>query len=161
MKFRTMTTTAVLMLVACFATLALSTGAASVSAASKKHRELLLTKDCTGYTGAAGSSCTITASSLWEIPVGSKVFYDQPAGIPTNMLDSNVILDAGDENRAVGRCTLDLVARRGLCTFSDGTGRLAGFHARLDVSPLVGRTWALDGTYRFRHESDRHGREAR
>ena len=71
------------------------------------------------------------------------------------MLDSNIVLDAGDGNRAVGHCTLDLVTRLGLCTFSDGTGELAGFHARVDVSHLGGRDWAWDGTYSFRPEADR------
>jgi hypothetical protein len=71
------------------------------------------------------------------------------------MLDSNVVLDAGNGDRAVGRCTLDLVSGLGLCTFSDGTGRLAGFHARVDVSALGGKQWAWDGTYRFRSEHDR------
>jgi hypothetical protein len=71
------------------------------------------------------------------------------------MLDSNIVLDAGDGNRAVGRCTLDFATRLGLCTFSDGTGSLAGFHARVDVSHLGGRDWAWDGTYSFRREADR------
>ena len=109
------------------------------------------------YTGQAGSFCVITASNLPESKVGSKVLYDQAAGIPAGMLDSNVVLDAGNGDRAVGRCTLDLVSGIGLCTFSDGTGRLAGFHARVDVSSLGGRQWAWDGTYRFRseHEQER------
>ena len=138
----------------CALILALSTGAASISASerNRKHRELHATKNCKDYTGGAGSSCTITSSSLPEIKIGSRVIYDQAAGIPEGMLDSNIVLDAGDGNRAVGRCTLDLVTRLGLCTFSDGTGELAGFHARVDVSHLGGRDWAWDGTYSFRAE---------
>jgi hypothetical protein len=137
--------------------LALSTGAAPVSASerNRKHRQLHATKNCAEYTGLAGSFCTITSSSLPQIKVGSKVIYDQAAGVPAGMLDSNIVLDAGEGNRAVGRCTLDLVTRFGLCTFSDGTGELAGFHARVDVSHLGGRDWAWDGTYSFRREGDR------
>jgi hypothetical protein len=56
---------------------------------------------------------------------------------------------------AVGRCTLDFATGLGLCTFTDGTGQLAGFHARVDVSALGGRQWAWDGTYRFRSEHER------
>ena len=97
------------------------------------------------YTGAAGSFCTITSSSLPEIKVGSKIFYDQAGGVPKGMLDSNIVLDAGDGDRAVGRCTLDFATGLGLCTLSDGTGRLAGLHARVDVSHLGGRDWAWDG----------------
>jgi len=137
--------------------LALSTGAASISASerNRKHGQFHATKNCKDNTGAAGSFCTITSSSLPQIKVESKVIYDQAAGIPTGMLDSNIVLDAGDGNRAVGRCTLDFATRLGLCTFSDGTGELAGFHARVDVSHLGGRDWAWDGIYSFRPEVDR------
>jgi hypothetical protein len=137
--------------------LALGSGAASVSASekNKRNRQLHVTKDCLPYMGAAGQFCLITSSNLPEIKVGSKVLYDQAAGIPAGMLDSNVVLDAGNGDRAVGRCTLDLVTGLGLCTFSDGTGRLAGFRARVDVSALGGKQWAWDGTYRFRSEHER------
>ena len=70
--------------------------------------DLHVTKECSEYTGLAGGYCTITSSNLAAIKVGSKVFYDQAAGTPPGLLDSNVILDAGAGNRAVGHCTLDL-----------------------------------------------------
>jgi hypothetical protein len=95
----------------------------------------------------------VTVSNVNRIPVGSKVLYDQPAGIPAGLLDSNVVLDAGGGNRAVGRCTLDLAAGLGLCTFSDGTGKLAGFHARVEVTYAGGADWDWNGTYSF--DSDR------
>ena len=68
------------------------------------------------------------------------------------MLDSNVVLYAGSGDWAVGRCTLDLSTTLGLCTFSDGTGDLTGFTARVNVSPVsppdgVDIQW--DGTYSF------------
>ena len=81
------------------------------------------------------------------IKVGSKVFYDQADGIPAGMLDSHVVLDAGLGNRAVGRCTVDDTTNLGLCTFSDGTGQFAGFHARVSVDCTSVCRW--DGTYRF------------
>ena len=138
--------------------LALITGTTSISASerNRKHRQLHATKNCAEYTGLAGSFCTITSSSLPQIKVGSKVIYDQAAGVPAGMLDSNIVLDAGEGNRAVGRCTLDLVTRLGLCTFSDGTGRFTGFRARVDVSYLGGPDWAWDGTYGFRPQPDRN-----
>jgi hypothetical protein len=137
--------------------LALGSGAASLSASEKngKSRPLHVTKDCLTSTGLAGAFCVITSSNLPAIKVGSKIFYDQAAGVPAGMLDSNVILDTGGGDRAVGRCTLDFATGLGLCTFSDGTGRLAGFRARVDVSSLGGRQWAWDGTYRFRSEHER------
>ena len=156
MKFRTMTTTFALTLVASLValTFALSTGAASVSAFSERNRDLHVTKECSQYTGKAGSFCTITSSNLAAIAVGSTVSYDQPAGTPTGLLDSNVVLDAGNGDRAVGRCTLDLTTGLGLCTFSDGTGQFTGFHARVDVSYLGGVNYAWDGTYSFSPKPD-------
>jgi hypothetical protein len=128
-------------------TLSLSTGAASVSAQSTRNGEVHVTKECSQDKGAAGDFCTITSSNLAEIAVGSKVFYDQAAGIPAGLLDSNVVLDAGNANRAIGRCTLDLTTGLGRCTFSDGTGQFAGFSARVDVDCTAGCHW--DGTYSF------------
>jgi hypothetical protein len=96
--------------------------------------------------------------NLAAIPAGSKVLYDQAAGIPAGLLDSNVVLDAGNGNRAVGRCTLDGVTSLGICTFSDGTGELAGFTARVNVSPfpsdLINHHWR--GIYSFT-EPGEHG----
>jgi hypothetical protein len=135
-------------------TLVLSIGVASVSASARKG-DLHVEKNCKDYHGAAGEFCMITVSDLSEIEVNAKVFYDQPAGIPGGMLDSNVVLDAGNGDRAVGRCTLDFVSLSGLCTFSDGTGQLTGFHARVDVSHLGGYDWAWDGTYSFAARDDR------
>jgi hypothetical protein len=136
--------------------LVLVAGAASVSAQSGRNGQLHVTKECSKYTGAAGSFCTITSSNLPEIKVGSKVIYDQSAGIPAGMLDSNVVLDAGNGNRALGRCTLDLSNGLGLCTFSDGTGQFTGFSARVDVSPPTdGVNWHWEGTYSFSPEPGR------
>ena len=152
MKFKVLTPIFALVLIAGFAALTLSqsTGAASESASSAKGRRLHVTKECSEWKGAAGEFCTITSSNLAAIEVGSKVFYDQAAGIPAGLLDSDVVLDAGTGNRAVGHCTLDLGTGLGLCTFSDGTGRFTGFHARVDVSPPTdGVNWHWDGTYSY------------
>lgn len=127
-------------------TLALGTGVVSLSA-SGRTRQLHITKECSQNTGLAGSFCTITSSNVLGITVGSRVYYDQPAGIPVGMLDSNVLVDALNGNRAIGRCTLDRTTRLGLCTFSDGTGNLAGFHARVEVDCTAGCRW--DGPYGF------------
>ena len=128
-------------------TLALSTGATSVSAQSTPNGQIHATKECSQNKGAAGDFCTITSSDLAEIAVGAKVFYDQAAGIPAGLLDSNVVLDAGNGNRAIGRCTLDLTTGLGRYSFSDGTGQLAGISARVDVDCTSGCHW--DGTYSF------------
>jgi hypothetical protein len=149
-------------IVAAFALLSiilLSTRPETVSARSKGNGSLHVAKSCAGtYNNAAGDYCTITSSNLAEIKFGSKVFYDQAFDIPKGLLDSNVVLDAGAGNRALGRCTLDSKTARGLCTFSDGTGEFAGFNARVNVSlDFNTGLFHWDGTYSFRSESDRDG----
>jgi hypothetical protein len=131
--------------------LALSTGATSVSAFPERTRPLHVTKECTAFHGTAGEFCTITSSNLPRIKVGSRVYYDQSANTPEGLLDSNVVLDAGNGNRALGRCTVDLATGLGLCTFSDGIGRFAGFNARVQVTPPSGEgdDWHWEGSYSF------------
>jgi hypothetical protein len=126
-------------------------GITSVSASFARSGSLQVEKECSDYQGQPGQFCTITSSSISEITPGSKVFYTQPLGVPAGMLDSNVVLDAGEGNRAIGRCTLDLSTGLGLCTFSDGTGHFAGFHARVEVSAPAhaGDDWHWRGTYGF------------
>ena len=153
MRFKGVSATFSLVLIAGFAALVLSVRPASVFASDARNGRLEATKDCTAYTGAAGSHCTIQSSSLSQI-TGATVFYDQALGIPPAMLDSNVVLDAGNGNRALGRCTVDFSnfpnAATGLCTFSDGTGDFAGFRARVNVSyDANSGLWHWQGTYRF------------
>jgi hypothetical protein len=124
-------------------------GVSPVSADDARNGKLSMQKDCTAYSGAAGDYCTFTLTNFGKIPTGSRIFYDQVAGVPAGLLDSNIVLDAGGGNRAVGRCTLDLSTGLGLCTLSDGTGQLAGFTARVDVSYVGGTLWAWNGTYSF------------
>jgi hypothetical protein len=132
-------------------TLWFAPGLVPVSAQSGRNGVVHVQKDCTAYDGSSGGHCTITVSNLAEIPATSTVYYDQAVGTPKGMLDSNIILDTGDgKSRAVGRCTLDLATGLGLCSFSDGTGLLAGFTARVDVSLISGNLWAWDGTYSFK-----------
>jgi hypothetical protein len=131
----------------------LSAGATPVAAQNGRNGVVHIQKDCKDFDGTPGTHCTITASDLAEIPVNSIVYYDQANGIPKGMLDSNVVLVAPDGSKAIGRCTLDGATGSGLCTFSDGTGLLAGFTARVEVSYLGGVDMALygwDGTYSFK-----------
>ena len=162
MKFKVMSTIFALVLVAGFVALTLSLSPGAASASSARNGDLRVTKECSKYTGAAGDYCTITGSNLDAIAVGSKIFYDQAAGVPGGLLDSNVVLvdaAAGPGNWAVGHCTLDLGTGLGLCTFSDGTGEFTGFSARVVVSPPTdGSNWHWDGTYRFSPKPDRDDR---
>jgi hypothetical protein len=136
--------------------LSLTTGAALVSADSARSGDLHLVKDCppTTATGLPGGYCTVTSSSLAEIKFGSKLIYDQGADFVHGFLDSNVVLDAGNGNKAIGRCTFDFTTGLGLCTFSDGMGQFTGFHARVNVvCPTEFCT--VNGDYSFSSERDR------
>ncbi len=148
-----------LFVVAGFVALTLSQGPASASASSERIGRLHIMKECSENTGLPGAFCTITFSNLAAIPVGSKVFYDQAGNTVPGVFDSDVVLDAGNGNRAVGRCTLDGATAVGICPFSDGIGELAGFHARVDVKPttpdLVNYDWR--GTYGFAEIGRQHG----
>ena len=155
MRFKALTPIFVLILVPVVAlTLALGTGAASVSASSQRNRPLHVTKTCPGteesFVGP-WEFCTITSSNLGRIKVDSRVYYVDAPNPVLGLQDSAVVLDAGDGNRAVGRCTVDFATGLGLCTFSDGTGRFAGFNARVQVSPPASAEdgWHWDGTYSF------------
>jgi hypothetical protein len=134
-----------------------------VVSAAGRNGTLRITKNCTQYFaahGAAGQFCTIESSTLPQIPAAAttRVYYDQAFGLPpigTNgFLDSNVVLYVGSGDWAVGRCTLDGNVGTGLCTFTDGTGSLAGFRARLSVAPLAGADFSWDGPYSFRPDGE-------
>ena len=131
----------------------LATGGAASVSADNRSGDLVITKECSQYTGAAGAFCTITSSNLPQIKAGSKVYYDQAAGIPEGLVDSNAVLDAGNGNWAMGRCTINGNTKTavGLCTFSDGTGTLSGFSARVVVysTDSAGINYRWQGTYSF------------
>jgi len=128
--------------------------------ADERSGHLSVTKDCSNYTGLAGSFCTIESSNIPEITNGATIFYDQPlwaAVTPATpegnniALDSNVVLWVAGADWAAGRCTLDPTFH-GICTFSHGTGQLAGFHASVDVAPIGGSLYTWAGSYRFSRE---------
>ncbi|MDP9202818.1 MAG: hypothetical protein M3P26_12905 [Gemmatimonadota bacterium] len=118
-------------------------------ATSPRSGALLVTKECSEYTGLAGQFCTITASNLKAIEVGSRVVYAEApvAGV----LDTDIILDppGPGNNIAFGHVVLDLSTGTGTATFSGGTGKFRGFHASVAVSYLGGFNWLWNGTYTF------------
>ena len=125
-----------------------SASGGSVSlAAAPRSGELHVTKECSGYTGGAGSFCTITASNLKAIEVGSKIIYLQPDRLETPS-GSDVVLDlpGPGNNKAFGNCSL----ASGVCRFSGGTGKFTGFQARVDVTATEDFSlWFWNGTYSF------------
>jgi hypothetical protein len=122
----------------------------SLSASSARTGDLLVTKECSAYTGAAGSFCTITSSNLKAIEVGTRIVYAQAAGATS--LDSDVVLDTPGpgNNIAFGHCTLDLATSSGLCTLSGGTGKFTWLYTSAVVSfDSTTGLWHWEGTYSF------------
>ena len=119
------------------------------SGQSSRSGALHVEKECSEYTGQAGSFCTITSSTLEAIKPGTRVIYASAAVPP--LLDSDLLLDSpGDgDNIAFGHVVLDIPTGQGLVTISGGTGKFKRFQASVVVSRLVGRTFAWDGTYSF------------
>jgi hypothetical protein len=135
---------------ALLAALSLSVSAASSqSQAPGVTKAFHATKDCSGFTGLVGAYCTIRSSNVKALKVGSRIFYVQEAG-PT-ALDSDAIIYVKRGSVATGHCLLRHATGLGLCTFSDGTGSLAGFRLRVRVraSSSIPKLFHWDGTYSF------------
>jgi hypothetical protein len=129
-------------------------------AGAERRGALHLAKECSVYTGLAGSYCTITRSNLREITVGSREFALKDADFVTNTLDSDGVIYARDGNLALNHCMIfDLTAtsgRIGNCVFVGGIGQLRGFHANVVVSvdPKDPTVALFDGTYWFSDNGD-------
>jgi len=129
---------------------AVSISVAIATASSSAGGDLHLKKECSEYTGLADSFCTVTASNLKAIKVGSRVVYLQAAG--TTSLDSDIVLVVGPGNYALGHVRLDLATGLGEVSLSGGAGQFRSFHAKARVSPpggVNGADWAWDGSYNF------------
>ena len=123
--------------------------ASSTNQALRVTKAFHATKDCSGFTGLVGAYCTIRSSNVRALRVGSKIFYFQLAG--KTALDSDIVVYVGPGTVATGHCLLRFATGVGLCTISDGTGALAGFHARIRVTAdsSIPKLWHWDGTYGF------------
>jgi len=131
--------------------------APSVSASSPQSGELHFTKSCPQNVPAiigAVSYCTITASNLDAIPVGTTVLYATASNVPVSgWLNSNVVLAAGYRDTASGHVDLNLSTHQGVVTFWGGTGDLKWFRAgpiAVACGPVNGvPTCSWDGPYTF------------
>ena len=123
----------------------------SLSASSTRSGAFHVTKECSTYTGQAGDHCTVIASDLKAIEVGTMFVYSQ--AVVNGVLDSGIILDppGAGNNKAFGHCRLDLATGLGLCTFSGGTGKFTWFHGSADVScpAEAAPNCTVGGTYSF------------
>lgn len=108
-----------------------------------------LTKTCP--TWETTQTCTVQTATAGPIQVGTVVAY---SGLFSPTLSAAVTLTMPDNSTATGHCTLvwrpELVGNDGFgtCTFTTGTGSLAGFHANLTIADhpdTLITDW--DGTY--------------
>jgi len=129
------------------AAILLPAGLAPAVAASPRSGALQVTKECSEYTGQAGSFCTFTSSNIKAIEAGDRIVYAEAAG--AGFLDTDVVIVAGPGNIATGHCTLVFASLPGLCTFSGGTGTFTHFHASAAVSVDATGLWHWEGTYSF------------
>lgn len=116
---------------------------------SPRSGTLHVTKECSQYTAAAGSFCTITSSNL-GIKVGSRVVYASAADPTAGVLDSDLVINGPGNNTAFGHVVLNLSTLSGVVTLSGGTGKFTHFHA----GPIVVACPAFpdcswDGPYSF------------
>ena len=125
--------------------LALVAGTIAATPAAEPQ-PLNLAKECSEFTAHSGDHCTITASNLAAIPVGSKVYYYGPVIGPA-ILSTAVLIDAGNGVTAIGYCNVDLPKSAGACTFWAGSGALAGFQALVNLTIDPKGLFHWDGAY--------------
>lgn len=95
-----------------------------------------------------GPICTVTVGDA-VLPNGTTETYSGPQfGEP--VLSSRVLITRPDGGTATGHCTWPLRSATGTCTFAQGTGSLAGFHANVTVSANSDfSVFYWDGTYQL------------
>ena len=118
-------------------------------ASAPREGTLVVTKECSQFTGEAGSFCTITSSNLHAIPAGSKVVYTSAADFEAGVLDSDLVLYTRGANAAYGHVVLDVATGTGTVTFSGGTGQFKKFSASVAVSYLGGADFLWMGSYSY------------
>jgi hypothetical protein len=105
-----------------------------------------VTKECSEYTGEAGSFCTIASSNFDAIPVGSRVAYAE-APTAAGGLDTDIVVNTPSGHTAYGHVVLDGATQTGTVTLAGGTGQLAELSADLVVAPLAEPSYSWDGPY--------------
>jgi hypothetical protein len=109
---------------------------------------LKVTKECSEYTGEAGSFCTITSSNFDSIPIGSRVVYTK-AATADGGLDTDIVVNTPNGDTAFGHMVVDGVTQSGTVTLAGGTGKLAELAADLVVAPLAEPTYSWEGSYSY------------
>lgn len=109
---------------------------------------LQVTKECSQYTGEAGSFCTITVSNCDAIPIGSKIVYAK-AVTETGGLDTDIVINTPKGDTGYGHVVLDGATESGTVTLKGGTGQLANLAGELVVAPLAKPTYSWAGPYSY------------
>src|SRR5207244_8626902 len=81
-------------------------------------------KNCDQYSGLAGGFCTLTVSTLKQIPVGTKVVYTDAATATALISDVTLVPPGPGNNVAFGHVALTRVTRTGIASSSRGTGNV-------------------------------------
>ena len=111
-------------------------------------------KNCSQYSGLSGGFCTLTESTLGQIPDGTKVVYASPPTPTAVSSDVMLVLPTPGNNVAYGHVELNRVTRVGTATFSGGTGKFQHFSASVAITWVSPGNWSLDGTYSFGNNGD-------
>lgn len=127
---------------------------AGTPAAAHQDKTLSMVKNCAAWP----PTCVITSSRPLGFMVGSVITYLAPLSLETPAGTDVRITTANGKGSAPGHCMFDwaaLPAPAGLCTFTSGTGKLAGFNSRLNVAWIGGSSdFTLRGTYEFDRENN-------
>ena len=119
-----------------------------MSASATRTGTMHVTKECSEYTGKAGSFCTINSSDFDGIPVGSRVVYAEPIS-ETGGLDTDIVVTTPGGESINGHVVLYGSTQTGTVTLSGGTGEFADLVADLVVAPLDEPTYSWDGSYHY------------
>ena len=117
--------------------------------AEPEMEPLKIAKECSQFSGAIPSFCTITESNLKAVPPGTKILYYGPVTNSPLFSSSTAVLAVGPGDSAVGHCITYDTAKPpfGLCAFHAGSGTLAGFQAIVKVTVDDKQIWHWDGGY--------------
>src|SRR5215475_4163211 len=118
-----------------------------MNTSAERGGTLHVTKECSEYTGQAGSFCTIASSNVDAIPIGSKVVYAE--AMSPEGLDTDIVVNTPNGDTANGHVVLDGATMTGTVTLAGGTGELADLKADLVVAPLTEPNYSWDGPYSY------------
>jgi hypothetical protein len=126
-----------------------ASGCTAASPAADAHKAFTLDKTC-----VVGVGCTIVASDIDAIPVGTLIKYT-PIGDGSTFQKNATFTTANGS--ASGFCDFnhDKKPLAAQCWFPSGTGALKGFHLEADVTITSGdgktpdSVWHWSGTYWF------------